>query len=89
VRGDQAFAYVTAGALDQVKVFDTRTNTVVQTVPTGDSPHGVAVSPDGTRVYVANNNSTTISVFAADARTGQLTALTTITGAGTRLVTWC
>ncbi|WP_411883674.1 autotransporter domain-containing protein [Polaromonas sp. YR568] len=87
VRGDQAFAYVTLNGQDQLKVIDTRTNTVVQTVATGDGPRGVNVSPDGTRVYVANNagGANTLSVFSADARTGQLTALTSIaTGANSQ-----
>ncbi len=79
VRGDQAFAYVTIFGSDQVKVIDTSSNTVVQTVATGDGPFGVAVSPDGSRVYVTNNQTgDNVSVFSADASTGQLSALTTI-----------
>lgn len=85
VRGDQAFAYVTYANLDQVKVIDTRTNTVVQTAGTGDTPRGVAVSPDGRLVYVTNNSADSVSVFSAGLMTGQLTAVTTIaTGANTR-----
>ncbi|HEX8962862.1 MAG TPA: autotransporter-associated beta strand repeat-containing protein, partial [Rhodocyclaceae bacterium] len=80
VRGDQAFAYVSASGSNQVKVIDTGTNTVVQTMATGTKPFGVAVSPDGTRVYVANVGAgvNTVSVFSADALTGQLSAPTTI-----------
>jgi len=37
-----------------VSVVDTATNTVVTTVPVGASPLGIAVDPDGTRVYVVN-----------------------------------
>jgi YVTN family beta-propeller protein/autotransporter-associated beta strand protein len=82
VRGDQAFAYVTSNLTNQVRVIDTSTNTVVQTVAAGlNGAFGVAVSPDGTRVYVANNggNVNSVSVFSADSVTGQLSALTTIT----------
>ena len=82
VRGDQAFAYVTSSASSQLRVIDTSTNTVVQTVAAGlNGTYGVAVSPDGTRVYVANNggNVNSVSVFSADSATGQLSALTTIT----------
>ncbi len=86
VRGDQAFAYVTAEDTDKVHVINAATNTIVQTVDTGtnlgtlnDDPLGVTVSPDGTRVYVANSGSDTVSVFSAHATTGELTALTTIT----------
>lgn len=78
VRGDQAFVYVTAEATDKLHVINTATNTIVQTVDTGDAPYGVTVSPDGTRVYVANNTSNTVSVFSASATNGELTALTTI-----------
>jgi len=46
-----------------VSVIDTSTNTVVATVEVGASPFGVAVSPDGTRVYVANESDDTVSVI--------------------------
>jgi len=85
VRGDQAFAYVTNNTDNTLSVIDTKTNTVVQTVATGGGPRGVAVSPDGKLVYVANNTIgiNTVSVFSADALTGQLSLSTTIsTGAG-------
>lgn len=79
VRGDQAFAYIASNGTDQLKVIDTSTNTVVQTVATGNGPFGVAISPDGSRVYVANQQSgNNVSVYSADAGTGQLSALTTI-----------
>jgi DNA-binding beta-propeller fold protein YncE len=38
-------------------------NTVVTTINVGQHPTGVAVSPDGTKVYVANANSSTVSVI--------------------------
>ena len=41
-----------------VSVIDTASNTVVTTVPVGTSPHGVAVTPDGKHVYVANRTPT-------------------------------
>jgi YVTN family beta-propeller protein len=46
------FAYVTNSGSDTVSVIDTETNTVVATVPVGDFPRGVAITPDGTRAYV-------------------------------------
>ena len=46
-----------------VSVIDTATNTVVKTVAVGDNPVGVAVHPDGSRVYVANEYSHTVSVI--------------------------
>jgi YVTN family beta-propeller protein len=35
-------------------VIDTATNTVIATIPVGESPRGVAVTPDGSKVYVTN-----------------------------------
>ena len=46
--------YVANAASGTVSVIDTATNTVVATVPVGNLPHGVAVTPDGKHVYVAN-----------------------------------
>jgi YVTN family beta-propeller protein len=36
---------------------------VVATIPVGDHPDGIAVSPDGTKVYVVNNFSLDVSVI--------------------------
>jgi YVTN family beta-propeller protein len=71
------FAYVTnsgfpltpgGGSSDSVSVITTANNTVVATASVGHSPDGVAVTPDGTHVYVANEgfveNDTTVSVIA-------------------------
>ena len=41
----------------------TATNTVVKTVPVGGNPMAVAITPDGTKVYVANSASNTVSVI--------------------------
>jgi YVTN family beta-propeller protein len=51
-----------------VSIFDVRNgaNTRVAQVPVGIEPNGVAVSPDGSRIYVANTVSGTVSVLAAD-----------------------
>jgi YVTN family beta-propeller protein len=56
------FAYITNSGSNNVSVIDTATNTVIATVsveshPSGVGawPAGVAVTPDGTKVYVANH----------------------------------
>src|SRR5215831_4078220 len=47
-----------------VTVIDTTTNKVVTTVDVGLAPAGVAVTPDGSKVYVANRAvSGTVSVI--------------------------
>ena len=59
-----------------VSVIDTATNTVTATVPVGKCPMGVAVSPDGTKVYVANEGSNNVSVI--DTATNTVTATVTV-----------
>ncbi|RPJ72889.1 MAG: YncE family protein, partial [Alphaproteobacteria bacterium] len=51
------FAYITNSGNNTVSVIDTATDTVTATVPVGTNPFGVAVSPDGSKVYVANSGS--------------------------------
>ncbi len=49
------FAYMTCSDFGgTVYVIDTATNNVTAIVPVGLNPCGVAVTPDGTKVYVAN-----------------------------------
>ncbi len=45
-------------------MIDTAKDSVVATVSVGIGPHCVAVTPDGSRVYVANYGSNTVSVIA-------------------------
>jgi DNA-binding beta-propeller fold protein YncE len=42
---------------------DAASNTVVATVPVGQLPTGVAVTPDGTHAYVTNQVSDSVSVI--------------------------
>lgn len=49
---------------NSVMVIDAATNAVVATITVGTLPAGVAVSPDGTRVYVSNAVDNTVSVIA-------------------------
>jgi YVTN family beta-propeller protein len=46
--------YVANFDANTVSVIDTATNTVIATIPVGTSPRGVAVTPDGSTVYVSN-----------------------------------
>jgi YVTN family beta-propeller protein len=50
------FAYVTIGGLNEVKVFRTDNFAQVATIQTGQLPHGIWPSGDGTRVYVGLEN---------------------------------
>ena len=53
-RRHPASAYVTNQLDDTVSVINTANNTVVATIPVEVDPAGVAITPDGTRAYVAN-----------------------------------
>ena len=55
-------AYVTRED-NALAVLDLGTHTVKPTVRMGSYPSGVGVTPDGARVYVANNTNATVSVF--------------------------
>ena len=65
------FAYIANNAVtgndfvtpETVSVINTATNVVIATITVGVGPWGVAVSPNGSRVYVANSFSRTVSVI--------------------------
>jgi len=56
------YLYVPYGATS-VAVINNITYQVLSTITVGQSPGGISVSPDGTRVYVANINDNTVSVI--------------------------
>jgi YVTN family beta-propeller protein len=67
------FAYITVGGENVMKVFTTtQTPKLVATIPTGELPHGLWTSGDGTRVYVALENGT--GVMAIDTLTNRVIA---------------
>lgn len=59
------FAYVTVGALNQVKVFRTDSFAQIATIPVGVLPHGLWPSGDGSRVYVGLENADAVAVVDA------------------------
>src|SRR5208283_5579460 len=58
-----SYAYITNYGSNNVSVINTSTNSVLTTVPVGNGPYGVAVTPDGTAVYVANQASNDVSII--------------------------
>lgn len=55
------FAFVPWG--DEVRVMNTESHELVKTIPVGTTALGVAVSPDGTKVFISNSESNTVSVI--------------------------
>ena len=51
-----SFAYVTIGALNEIKVFHTDNFEQTATIQVGNLPHGIWPSGDGTRMYVGLEN---------------------------------
>ncbi len=67
------FAYVTVGGLNEVKVFTTTDHPeLVAAIPTGELPHGLWPSGDGTRIYVGLENAD--AVTAIDTRSNKVVA---------------
>ncbi|MFD8478679.1 IPT/TIG domain-containing protein [Kitasatospora sp. NPDC059673] len=77
-QGNSGGAGLAAGG-NSVSVIDTATNTVTTTVPVGNAPLGIAVTPSGGAVYVTNKSSNTVSVI--DTATNAVTATIPV-GAG-------
>ena len=57
-----AFAYVTVGGENSVKVYS-RDRQLVATIPTGPNPHGVWPSGDGSKVYIGLENGDAVDVI--------------------------
>src|SRR6516162_1127452 len=68
--GGQAFIYVTNSAGDSIHVIDPAINKVVQEIKGIEGAHGIAFSPDGSKVYVSDEVYSTLDVF--DRRSGKL-----------------
>lgn len=55
------FAFIPSG--DYIKVVGTESRELVKTIAVGSMPTGVAVSPDGTKAFVSNQNSDNVTVI--------------------------
>ena len=62
--------YVTNSASDTIDVIDPRTNQVVQVVHGITLPHGIAFSPDGSRLYISNESESVLDIV--DRKTGRI-----------------
>lgn len=74
---DESKLFVSLVETQEIKVFDLTTDTVTATIPTQRFPYGIALTPDGTELWVANTGSNSISIIDA-AGLQLLTVLDTI-----------
>jgi YVTN family beta-propeller protein len=70
------YAYIANQGDNTVSVIDTANDAVTATIPVGNGPLAVAISPDGKKAYVANYQSDTISVI--DTATNTVTSTVTV-----------
>ncbi|NBR00568.1 MAG: hypothetical protein EBT97_08985, partial [Actinobacteria bacterium] len=77
------FLYVPDNS-SSVRVINTSSNAVTTTIAVGITPRSVAVSPDGTRAYVANYSSNTVSVIST--ATNTVTATINVGSSPNRIV---
>lgn len=61
VTPDEIHLYVSDGS--NVSLLDVAHNTVTATIPVGTNLHGMAISPNGSTVYVVDNSANTVSVI--------------------------
>jgi gliding motility-associated-like protein len=57
------YAYIANGGSNTISVINTTTGSVVTNIIVGNHPHGIAISPDGSKVYVTNLLSSSVSVI--------------------------
>lgn len=68
--GPDGLLYVSAELANAIYIVDTKTRAVVGEIPTGAShTHMFVISPDGRRIYTANNEPGSVSVLDLRART--------------------
>src|SRR5437763_2366277 len=73
--------YATLPNDNSVLVIDTTSLTVAKNIPIGSSPQGLAISADGSKLWVANSGSTTFGIGIVD-----LNTLTTLPSYSTPLL---
>jgi YVTN family beta-propeller protein len=68
--GPDGLLYVSAELANAIYIVDTKTRSLAGEIPTGAShTHMLVISPDGRRIYTANNEAGSVSVLDLQART--------------------
>src|SRR6266545_3171371 len=60
------FAYVSNEGSSSVSIIDTATDKVVSTMKIGQKPRGIAISPDGKRLYISDQTANALRVIDTD-----------------------
>jgi YVTN family beta-propeller protein len=76
--GATVFVYVTNSASDTIDVINHRTNQVVQVIHGITLPHGIAFSPDGTRLYVSSESESVLDIV--DRKSGAILDKVSLSG---------
>lgn len=63
VSPDGLHAYIAVHGLDQVKEYNLETYAVTNTINVGTNPTGLAILPDGSKLYVTNSADNTVTVI--------------------------
>lgn len=63
ITDDSQQVFATEAGFDQVLVMRTSTNKITDAISVGNDPVGLTLTPDGSRLYVANSGDDTISVI--------------------------
>lgn len=74
----EVWIYVTDSGGDRVEVIDPTTNTVVKSIGGIVAPHGVAFSPDGSRIYISNESKNALDIV--DRANGHMTDEVALSG---------
>jgi len=74
----RVLVYVTNSASDSIDGIDPRTNQVVQVIHGITLPHGIAFSPDGTRLYISNESESVLDIV--DRKRGEILDKVPLTG---------
>ncbi len=87
-------AFVALHDESAVAVLDTSTNRVLRTIPVPLGPHGLAMTPDGSKVFFASsraldgsnaaNTNGTLNIWVVNADASGVTPLTKLTAVGAR-----
>src|SRR6185369_2337163 len=83
-----ATVYVTEQFVDRLAVVDAATATEITSVAVGNTPTVVDVTPDGSRAYVVNTSSSTLSILdtATNTIVGTVLTVNDFPAAGERFI---